>query len=311
MRAPLSWLRDFTPLPDDVDAITDALNQLGLEVEGVEQPGAEINGVVVARVLEVHPHPDADKLRLVDVEYGVGETRVVCGAPNVAAGMLVPYAGAGATLPGGFTLEPRKIRGVVSDGMLCSTRELGLGDDHGGIMDLDATLEPGTDICEALGLDDAVFELSITPNRPDAMSIVGIARDLAAHFGLPFTVPGADRVGAGDGLVPVEVVDAPGCPRFTARALAVTLGPSPEWMQRRLTLAGMRPISNVVDVTNYVLLERGQPLHAFDRHRLPGGGLRIRRASEGETIETLDGVERTLTTADLLVCGAEIGRAHV
>mgnify|MGYP003335875801 CR=1 FL=1 len=305
MRAPLSWLRDFTPLPDDVDAITDALNQLGLEVEGVEQPGAEINGVVVARVLEVHPHPDADKLRLVDVEYGVGETRVVCGAPNVAAGMLVPYAGAGATLPGGFTLEPRKIRGVVSDGMLCSTRELDLGDDHGGIMDLDATLEPGTDICEALGLDDAVFELSITPNRPDAMSIVGIARDLAAHFGLPFTVPGADRVGAGDGLVPVEVVDAPGCPRFTARALAVTLGPSPEWMQRRLTLAGMRPISNVVDVTNYVLLERGQPLHAFDRHRLPGGGLRIRRAAEGETIETLDGITRTLTAADLLVCGAD------
>lgn len=305
MRAPLSWIRDFTPLPDDVAAITDALNQLGLEVEGVEQPGAEINGVVVARVLEVHPHPDADKLRLVDVEFGVGETRVVCGAPNVAAGMLVPYAGSGATLPGGFTLEPRKIRGVVSDGMLCSTRELGLGGDHGGIMDLDASLEPGTDICEALGLDDAVFELSITPNRPDAMSIVGIARDLAAHFGLPFTAPAGDGVANGDGTIPVEVVDTEGCPRFTARALAVTLGPSPEWMQRRLTLAGMRPISNVVDITNYVLLERGQPLHAFDRHRLPGGGLRIRRAAGGEAIETLDGAERTLTAADLLVCGAD------
>jgi len=305
MRAPLSWIRDFTPLPDDVAAITDALNQLGLEVEGVEQPGAEINGVVVARVLEVHPHPDADKLRLVDIEFGVGETRVVCGAPNVAAGMLVPYAGAGATLPGGFTLEPRKIRGVVSDGMLCSTRELGLGDDHGGIMDLDATLEPGTDICEALGLDDAVFELSITPNRPDAMSIVGIARDLAAHFGLAFTAPMGAPAASGDGEVPVEVVDTDACPRFTARALSVQLGPSPDWMQRRLTLAGMRPISNVVDITNYVLLERGQPLHAFDRHRLPGGGLRIRRAAAGETIETLDGVERTLTAADLLVCGAD------
>ena len=305
MRAPLSWIRDFTPLPDDVAAITDALNHLGLEVEGVEEPGAEINGVVVARVLEVHPHPDADKLRLVDIEFGVGETRVVCGAPNVAAGMLVAYAGSGATLPGGFMLEPRTIRGVVSDGMLCSTRELGLGDDHGGIMDLDAALEPGTDICEALGLDDAVFELSITPNRPDAMSIVGIARDLAAHFGLPFTpTPGAE-FDAGDGAVPVEIVDAEGCPRFTARALSVRLGPAPDWMQRRLTLAGMRPISNVVDITNYVLLERGQPLHAFDRHRLPGGGLRVRRAGEGETIETLDGVERALTSADLLVCGTD------
>ncbi|MBJ7513189.1 MAG: phenylalanine--tRNA ligase subunit beta, partial [Acidimicrobiia bacterium] len=297
MRAPLSWLKEFTPLPDDVGAITDALNQLGLEVEAVEEPGREINGVVIARVLGVHPHPDADKLRLVDIEFGVGETQVVCGAPNVVVGMVVAYAGSGATLPGGFTLEPRKIRGVVSDGMLCSSRELGLGEDHDGILDLSQELESGTDICEAMGLDDVVFDVSITPNRPDAMSIIGIARDLAAHFELDFTLPTPVTGAAGTGAqgVTVEVLDTQRCPRFTARRLSVTVGASPEWMQRRLSLAGMRPISNVVDITNYVLLERGQPLHAFDAGRLAGSTLRVRSAADGETVTTLDGLSRTLT----------------
>src|SRR3989442_9247923 len=189
MRAPLSWIRDFTPVDAPVADVVSALNQLGLEVEGVEQPGEEIAGVIAARVLDVVPHPNADKLSLVDVTTGDGETRVVCGAPNVVAGMVVPYAPSGATLPGGFALERRKIRGEVSDGMLCSAKELGLGDDHSGILSLDATTELGHDVLEVLGLDDVIFDLAVTPNRPDAMCIVGVARELAAHFSLDFVVP--------------------------------------------------------------------------------------------------------------------------
>jgi phenylalanyl-tRNA synthetase beta chain len=193
MRAPLSWIRDFTPVDAPVADLVAALNQLGLEVEGVEQPGAEVTGVIAARVLDVTRHPDADKLSLVDVAIGSGTdaptTRVVCGAPNVVAGMVVPYAPSGATLPGGFTLERRKIRGQVSDGMLCSAQELGLGEDHSGILGLDANAELGADVRELLGLDDVIFDLAITPNRPDAMCIVGVARELAAHFSLDFTVP--------------------------------------------------------------------------------------------------------------------------
>ncbi len=308
MRAPLSWIRELTPVEADPLAIAEALDRLGLEVEELDAPGREINGVKAAKALDVRKHPDADKLQLVDVDFGSGTTTVVCGAPNVVTGMVMPYAPSGATLPGGFTLERRKIRGVVSDGMLCSPKELGLGDDHSGILGLDPDTELGTDIRDILGLNDVVFDLAITPNRPDAMSIVGVARDLAAHFGLPLNVPepvvhesGAPT--ASD--ITVVVDDGERCPRFTARRVAVTMGDSPAWMVRRLTLAGMRPISNVVDVTNYVLLERGQPLHAFDLDRLPGRGIVVRLAEAGEKMTTLDGVERTLTAEDLLVCGAD------
>ena len=307
MRAPLSWLCEFTPIDVPVATVADALNHLGLEVEEIDEPGREISGVVVARVLDVVPHPNADKLRLCDVDFGDGQTRVVCGAPNVVPGMIAPFAPAGAMLPGGFTLERRKIRGVVSDGMLCSAAELGLGDDHSGIVDLDAGLELGTDVRAALGLDDVVFHLAITPNRSDAMAIVGVARDLAAHFGLPFAVPvppGAPVAESVAGAtVVVEASDR--CPRFVARVARVTMGPSPAWMARRLRLAGMRPISNVVDVTNYVMLERGRPLHAFDFDRLPGRGIVVRLAADGETMTTLDGVERTFRPEDLLICDAE------
>src|SRR3954447_25470202 len=192
MRAPLSWIRDFTPLDDsvaDAPAIADALNQLGLEVEAIERPGAEIQGVVAARILDVLPHPDADKIRLADVDFGSGQLRVVCGAPNIEPGMVVPFARVGAVLPGDFEITKRKIRGVVSEGMLCSARELGLGDDHDGILTLDTDAELGRDVREVLGLDDTIFDVAITTNRPDAMSIVGVARELAAHFSLPFTVP--------------------------------------------------------------------------------------------------------------------------
>ncbi len=226
MRAPLSWIREFTPADAPTEELVAALNQLGLEVEAVEEPGREVVGVRVARILDVLPHPDADRLRLADVEFGDGTTRVVCGAPNIAAGQLVPFAPAGATLPGGMTLERRKIRGQVSDGMLCSPRELGLGDDHDGILVLDADAELGTDVRELLGLDDVVFDLSITPNRPDAMCIVGVARELAAHLGQPFTVPTPEVRGdagvAADVSVSIEAPDR--CWRYLAGVARVAHG---------------------------------------------------------------------------------------
>ncbi len=318
MRAPLSWIREFTPLVAAAPEIADALNQLGLEVDDVDAPGAGIDGVVVARILDVVPHPDADKLRLADIAYADGkQIRVVCGAPNIRPGMLVPYAPVGALLPGDFRITKRKIRGVVSEGMLCSARELGLGDDHEGILQLGSDAPVGADVRDVLGLDDVVFDLSITPNRPDAMGIIGVARDLAAHFGLPFEIPAIEpppvvgRITTRAGNVDV-VVEAPDrCPRFVARITTLTVGESPHWMQRRLLAAGMRPINNVVDVTNYVMLERCRPLHAFDLQRLPGRGIVVRLAAEGESLTTLDGVVRILEASDLLICDAERGAQSI
>ncbi len=308
MRAPLSWIREFTPVNQTPADIADALNQLGLEVEAIEEPGRDINGVIAARILDVVPHPDADRIRLADIEFGGGkQLRVVCGAPNIEAGMIVPFAQVGAVLPGDFKIEKRKIRGVVSEGMLCSARELGLGEDHSGILTLPAGTELGGDVREVLGLNDVVFDLAITPNRPDAMGVVGIARELSAHFGLPFDVDEDEREPIGDNLAGTQIVveAADRCPRFVGLVTRVEMGESPDWMQRRLVLAGMRPISNVVDVTNYVMLERCRPLHAFDLDGLAGRGIVVRLATEGETMTTLDGVERKLTTDDLLICDAE------
>ncbi len=310
MRAPLSWMQDFTPLDADPREIAAALDQLGFEVEAIDEPGREIQGVRVAKIVDIVAHPGADRLQLAEVDYGSGTTQVVCGAPNIEVGMVVPFASAGASLPGGFQLERRKIRGVYSDGMLCSGRELGLTEDHGGIMALDAATELGIDLRSALGLDDVIFDLSITANRPDAMSIVGLARELAAHFKLAFVLPeppASPERPADGGLGGVEIVveAAERCDRFVGRVASVTMGPSPAWMVRRLTLAGMRSISNVVDVTNYVMLERCRPLHAFDLGKLAGRGLIVRMAQDGETIVTLDGVVRTLTAEDLLICDGE------
>ena len=307
MRAPLSWIRDFTPVDASTDELVAALNQVGLEVEGVEETGRDVRGVVAARVLDVVKHPNADKLTLVDVDFGNGSTRVVCGAENVATGDVVPFAPAGAHLPEPFgVLERRKIRGVDSDGMLLAPDELGLGEDHEGIVHLDDGTVPGADVRELLGLEDVVFDLAITPNRPDAMCIVGVARELAAHFAWPLDIPTpAAPVDAGvssDITVRIEAPDR--CPRYLGRVAQVTMGPSPAWMTQRLVKAGMRPISNVVDVTNYALLERNQPLHAFDLDRLDGRGVLVRLARPGERITTLDGVDRELSDEDLLICDA-------
>ena len=307
MKIPLSWLADFMEINNSVDEYVDMLNQLGFEVEGVESPGDDIRGVIIAKVLETHPHPDADKLKLVDIDTGTEQKQIVCGAPNVRAGLTVPYAPSGSTLPGGFKLEARKIRGIVSDGMLCSTRELNLGEDHDGIMELNEDLVAGSDAVKSLGLDDTIIELSITPNRPDAMSIVGIARELCAAFNQELKLPDVTSFLEGIEItrdIPeaqVEVLDEQKCPRFVGRTMSVQVGPSPEWMSNRLQKCDQKSINNVVDVTNYVMLEWGRPLHAFDLDHFGTNKIIVRRASQGESVTLLDDTERTLVEDDLVI----------
>lgn len=310
MRVPLSWLRDFAPLTGHPADLAAALSGLGLVVEGVEAFGEGLGDVIVARVLATRPHPNADKVQVVDVDAGDGaELQIVCGAFNFAAGDLVPLAPVGARLPGGMQIGRRNVRGQWSNGMLCSGAELALSTDSDGIMILDPELSPGTPLTEALGIAaDVVFDLDVTPNRPDALSVAGVARDLAAHLGEPFSIPEvpAPTNGNHDGIMTVVVESPDLCPQFTGTVLSgVTIGSSPQWMAQRLTLAGMRPINNVVDVSNYVMLELGQPNHPYDLDRLPGSGLLVRRARDGETLVTLDDVERTLAPDDCLICDAE------
>ena len=323
MRAPLSWLRDFAPFPGDIAELRDALDDLGLVVESVEHVGEGLGDVVVSRVLEIAAIKGKDRIRLVTVDAGGGEPlEIVCGAHNFEVGDRVPLTPVGAILPGGFEITARRMGGVVSNGMLCSGRELGLSDDGEGLLILgdEAPGEPGTPLTDALGLEpDTVFDITIEGNRPDAWSIAGVARDLAARLGLPYAPPEPPEPPASGR--PVEAAASAGvdskdlCPRLTVSVLDnVVVGPSPQWIARRLLLAGMRPINNVVDASNYVMLELGQPTHPYDLARLPGRGLTVRRAEPGETLETLDGVERTLgvrgrglgdTGEDCLICDAE------
>ncbi|HEX3393083.1 MAG TPA: phenylalanine--tRNA ligase subunit beta [Acidimicrobiales bacterium] len=309
MRALLSWLREFAPIEGDPADLAAALSQLGLVVEGVQEVGEGLDQVVVARVLTTSPHPRADRVQLVDVDPGDGSTvRVVCGAYNFGPGDLVPLARPGARLPGDFEIGRRKVRGQWSDGMLCSAAELGLSDDHSGILVLAPDAPAGTALSDALGIHaDVVFDLDITPNRPDALSVAGVARDLAARLRVPFTLPDVGELPGGEPAKTSVVVDADDlCPRFIAARLeSVVVGPSPAWLASRLTLAGMRPINNVVDVSNYVMLEGGQPNHPYDLDRLPGGGLSVRRGRQGEVVVTLDEVERPVGPDDCLICDAE------
>jgi phenylalanyl-tRNA synthetase beta chain len=320
MKVALSWLREFAPVTGDAPFIAEQLTDLGLEVGDLTVVGAGLDSVVVARVLEVREHPDADKVRLVDVDPGDGgPLQIVCGASNMVAGDLVPLATIGTVMPGGMEIAQRKMRGELSNGMLCSARELELGDDHSGILVLPADLRPGTPLPEALSLrEDVVFDLDVLPNRPDALSVAGVARDLAARQGVPFHLPDPAPVESGSdagGLATVEILDPDLCGRFLVRILSgVQLGPSPRWMAQRLIAAGMRPINNVVDVSNYVMLELGQPNHTYDLAEVADGALRVRRARDGEQLVTLDGVERTLVATDGVIADARdraIGLAGV
>lgn len=308
MKVSLRWIQEYIDLPtDDPDELESVLSNLGIEVERVERIEAGFSGVVVARVLEVGPHPDADKVRIATLDAGGPPTEVVCGAWNFEAGATVAYATVGARLPGGMEVGEKEIRGVMSPGMICSEVELGLGDEAGGILVLDdAHAPPGTDFAQTLPYPDVIFDVSLTPNRPDAMSIHGIARDLGAHYDLPVTMPEISFDEVDTTAARVRIEEPERCPRFTAREVRdVAVGPAPLWMRLRLRDMGVRPISNVVDVSNYVMLELGQPLHAFDLERIPDETIVVRLAAEGEMLTTLDGVERTLTSEDLVIAGVE------
>ena len=312
MRVPLSWLREFAPFEGDPSALAATFDDLGMVVEGIERVGEGLDGVVIANVLEVHRIEGADKIRLILVDDGSGEpVQVVCGAWNFEAGATVPFARVGAVLPGDFAIGKRKMKGVESQGMICSARELELGEDAAGIMVLDPSVgAPGTPFADALGIEpDVVFDLSIETNRPDANSVAGVARDAAARLGLPFTIPEPRLADAPPTAAASIRVDAPELsPRFTGAVITgVQVGESPEWIKRRLTLAGMRPINNVVDASNYVMLELGQPTHPYDLDLLGGRGLIVRAARPGEKLTTLDGVERTVGEGgeDCLICDAD------
>jgi phenylalanyl-tRNA synthetase beta chain len=301
MRVPLSWLKDFTPIALGADELADVMNALGLVVDGIERIGDGLDGVVIGYVLDVRQHPNADRVRLADIDLGDGQPlQIACGGANLAKGQTVPVATIGATLPNGMTIERRKLRGEWSNGMICSEDELGLAAERsGGIMVLPDGLPLGAPFAATMGIEkDVVFDLEIETNRPDAMCVAGVARDLAGKLGLPFVIPQPPTVANGDDIgrfLSVDVQDRDLCPRFSARVLPqVRVGPSPKLIARRLELSGMRPINNVVDASNYVMLELGQPSHPFDLAKVPGGKLGVRSAREGETITTLDGSERKL-----------------
>jgi phenylalanyl-tRNA synthetase beta chain len=309
----LSWLNEYGDFgdptnPDDVARVTDALTALGLEVGSVTTVGETVPGVVTARVLRLEQHPDAAKVQRVYVDAGDGEERHVwCGAFNMAVGDIVPLATLGTTMPNGMTIERRGILGIDSEGMLCSASELGLGDDHSGIRVLPPDVPLGRPYGEALGLTlDVLIDADVTRNRPDCWGYVGIARDLAAKMGVEFRPPIATLDVTGDErTASVEIVDDDRCARFTSTVISgIEVKPSADWMALRLTAAGMRSISNVVDVSNYVMLELNQPNHAYDLDTLGGGGFRIRLAEDGEHLTTLDGEDRTFSADDLFICDA-------
>ncbi|MBA2476181.1 MAG: phenylalanine--tRNA ligase subunit beta [Actinobacteria bacterium] len=312
MRVPLSWLRDYVALGMTIDELAHRLSISTAEVKAIEHRGVPDEGgnlgrFRVGRVLEAGKHPNADRLQLCRVDVGEGEPRqIVCGAWNFGAGATVAVALPGAVLPGGQKLERAKLRGSVSDGMILSERELELGQDHSGILVLPGG-EPGTPLGDVLPLGDDVLDVETTGNRPDLLSVYGIAREVAALFRLELAPPpGCDPERAGDEAVDVRVEDFEGAPRYVGRLFRdVSIGPSPAWLKARLTAAGMRPISNVVDVTNYVMLALGNPLHAFDHASLAEGRVVVRRARGGEELRTLDGALRELRPTDLLIADAE------
>ena len=304
MKITCNWLKDYVDYSWDWPELVERLTMAGLEYEGVDDLGKRLDGVVVGRVEACRPHENADRLTVCEVDVGSAVNTIVCGAPNVAAGQTVAVALPGCTLPGGLVIKKAKIRGVESRGMICAEDELGLGDDHDGIMVLEDSLEIGSPFAAAVGLDDVIIDFEITPNRPDCLSLFGIAREVQVLTGNPLRPP---QFALAESGVPtaeeVQIdIDAPeDCPRYVGRVVrGVKVGPSPTWLQRRLQAVGQRPINNIVDITNFVLLELGHPLHAFDLAKLDEKRIVVRRARGGETLETLDGNERDLDE-DMLV----------
>lgn len=314
MKLPMSWLSDYT----DIEGISpkeyaDKLTMTGSKVEGVEYLGAELDKVVAGKVLSCEMHPDSDHLHVCMVDVGEEEPlQIVCGAPNVAEGQMVPVALNGAVLPGGVKIKKGKLRGVVSNGMICSHEEMGISESllgyepEYGILVLPDDVKPGTDVKDLYGLNENVVEFEITSNRPDCFSIIGLARETAVSFKKSFKIPEVTFHETSDKItdkLSIDVQDKDKCLRYTSRMIKnVKIGPSPKWMRERLEACGIRSINNMVDITNYVLLEYGQPMHAFDLRHLEGGKIIVRRANDGEIIKTLDEQDRKLTSDDLVIC---------
>lgn len=308
MKVSLRWLKEFVDLPtEDPDELAEILASIGHEVEGYERLEPQFTGVVVGKVEAIAPHPDADRIRVCQVAVGDEELEIICGAWNFEAGAVVPVAVPGAVLGEDFVITRRAIRGVTSNGMICSASELGLGDDHDGIMVLDPATPIGDDFAALVALPDVIFDVTITPNRPDAMSMWGLARDLAALWTTTLRRQEISIQEAAVGVdVAVSISDPAACRRFVGRQIdGITIGDAPLWMKLRLERAGVRSINNVVDVSNYVMLELGQPTHMFDRAKIGGDSIVVRWAAAGEHLVTLDGIERTLTEDDLVVADAE------
>ena len=314
MKVSYNWLKEYLKCDLTPEQVAEAMTSIGIEVDAVEVQDRGLDHVVVAQVLTCDAHPDSDHLHVTTVNDGSPEpVQVVCGAPNVAAGQKVLFAQLGAVLPGDFKIKKSKIRGVESFGMICAEDELGIGTSHAGIMVLPESAVPGTPAQEYLQLENqAVIEYEITANRIDAASHIGVARDLYGYLksrDLPcqLCLPSVEafREGPGESM-PVEVLDSKGAPRYTGITIeGVKVGPSPEWLQERLLSIGLKPINNVVDISNFVLFETGQPLHTFDADKVRGGKVIVRRAGEGEPIRTLDGVERKLAACDMVIADAE------
>jgi len=308
MKVSLNWLKEYVDIDMSPTALCDELTMAGLEVEGLEPVGDDLKRVVAARIVRVDPHPDADRLSLCLVDTGSETSQVVCGAPNLYEGAIAPLALPGARLPIGTTVQESEIRGQASRGMLLAEDEMGLTDDHTGIMLLAGDVFPGTDIASVLSLPDWILDIGITPNRGDCACVIGVAREIAAITGSHLRLPAIEVHENGpaiETLSSVTIEDPVGCPRYAAGILqGIELGPSPFWMRYRLFQSGVRSISNIVDVTNYVMMEMGQPLHAFDYNRLQENRIVVKRASEGDRFTTLDGQTRELNSEILMICDA-------
>jgi len=310
MRVPLSWLREYARFDATTEQLVHALSISTAEVNGIERHGVpgDLSLFKVGVVLEAEKHPNADRLQLTKVDVGEGKPyQIVCGAWNFGAGAKVAVALPGAQLPNGVTLERRKLRGELSEGMILAEDEVDLGSDHDGIMVLDEALVPGTPLADVLPLVEEVLDIEATGNRPDLLSVYGIAREVAALLdGELLPLDATEPDGGGDEPVDVRVEDEEGCPRYIGRLFReVTVGESPIWLKARLRFAGVRAISNVVDVTNYVMLALGSPLHVFDFESLHGGRIVVRRAKQGEALRTLDGTVRLFGPSDLMIADAD------
>lgn len=310
MKISLNWLKDYIDLSGiSINEIIEKITFAGLEVEEVIDQSKNFENIIVGYVKESKKHPNANKLSLCIVTDGEKDFNVVCGAPNVAAGQKVPFAKVGAIIPtGNFKIEKAKIRGEVSEGMICSEKELGISDNHEGIMVLDSSLKEGMNFSDAMNLNDVIMEINITPNRADALSHIGVARDLAAIFNRELKYPEIKLNESGkksSEIASVEIKDDKNCPRYVGKVVTnVEIKESPEWLKRKLKSIGLRPINNVVDVTNFILYEIGQPLHAFDLDKLNERKIVVRTANEGEKFVTLDSKERNLKPTDLMICDA-------